>query len=137
MKTVLLVATLILLHQTLPAQYETVLFESADETIQIEVPEGKVLEVRTFTHQAGSFSQLTLEKDGRTRTVLSSAYYRDIRNNGVLCSFAGPAILRLIPVAEGGCLTYRMFDNVEPSLSPPPTVRPIVRVRTVCRCRRR
>lgn len=137
MKTFLLVATFILLHKTLPAQYQTVLFTSTDEPLQIEIPEGKVVEIRTFiASSASGASTLALEKDGRTHTVLKSAYYEGVDNNPAFCSFAGPSVLRLHPGVRG-CLTYRMFDNVEPSLSPPPPARPIVRVRTVCRCRRR
>jgi hypothetical protein len=137
MKPIILLFTVLFFQNVIYAQYETLILYYADEPLEIEIPEGKVLEVGTFTDIVGNrLFSLSLLKSGRETTVLASASFQVARDNGALMPFAGPAVLKVYsPLSSYGkaALTYRIFKNEDPDAEP---VRPIIQVQTICRCKK-
>ena len=136
MKPIILLFAILFFQNVTYAQYETLILYYADEPIEIEIPEGKVLEVGTFTDIVGNRAfSLSLLKSGRETTVLASASFQAARDNGTLMPFAGPAVLKVSSFSLSGtaCLTYRIFTNEDPDAEP---VRPIIQVQTICRCKK-
>ncbi len=96
MKPIILLFTVLFFQNVICAQYETLILYYADEPIEIEIPEGKVLGVGTFTDIVGNRAfSLSLLKSGRETTVLASASFQAARENGTLMPFAGPAVLKV------------------------------------------
>jgi hypothetical protein len=136
MKPIILLFTILFFQNVIYAQYETLIYQAADGPLEIEIPEGKVLEVGTFTHNgANRECFLTLVKSSREIAVLVSASILGTANNGALMPFAGPAVLKVSSNFPNGtaALTYRLFKNEDPDAEP---VRPIIQVQTICRCKK-
>ena len=137
MKPIILLFTILFFQNVIYAQYETLIYQAADGPLEIEIPEGKVLEVGTFTHSAIERDCfLTLVKSGREIPILVSLFISNHHNDGALMPFAGPAVLKVYsPLSSYGkaALTYRLFKNEDPDAE---TVRPIIQVQTICRCKK-
>jgi hypothetical protein len=136
MKPIILLFTVLFFQNVIYAQYETLIYEAADGPLEIQIPEGKVLEVGTFTYSAiNRECLLTLVKNGREIPILVSLFVSNYENDGVLMPFAGPAVLKVSSNFPNGraALTYRIFKNEDPDAEP---VRPIIQVQTICRCKK-
>ena len=121
MKPIILLFTVLFFQNVIYAQYETLIYQAADGPLEIEIPEGKVLEVGTFTYSGVNREcLLTLVKNGREIAVLVSASIQGTANNGALMPFAGPAVLKVSSNVPNGtaALTYRLFKNEDPDAEP-------------------
>jgi hypothetical protein len=118
------------------AQFTTLVIPDSTDPITIEIPEGKVLEVRNFiAANLVRHASLRLTKDSVTIGVMKSASSESPSTTGSFHAFVGPATLSVVPysVTMSFCLTYRLFETEEPDAEP---VRPIIQVQTICRCRK-
>lgn len=132
MKTTALTLLLLLLSAFANAQLATVIVETSDPQTPIEIPDGKVLEIKNFV-QFGGDGVLMLSVGTSTMRVLNAANTLLGGEAGNGHCFAGPASIQIVRSSGKVCLTYRIFDNEEPVAVP---LQPIVQVRTICRCRK-